>query len=173
MSIRDSISPVPSGPAQVNKKGCKKLYLPLVSRLSALLSVLRKHGRRLPKEGMHLAPYLVIGVCVESIKGEEYQAKVGMDTPPQRVHKLGTQGEGDIMYIVSHSTLHFAACRRSNACKLKVGEGIGGDPARLTRRQESSHTNPGTKVEPQQIVAQRLLSCLQYLVPKLSRLQRI
>ena len=26
-------------------------------------------------------------------------------------------------------------------------------------------TNPGTKAEPQQIVAQRLLSCLQYLVP--------
>ena len=26
------------------------------------------------------------------------------------------------------------------------------------------HTNPGTRVEPQQIVAQRLLSCVQYPV---------
>ena len=34
-------------------------------------------------------------------------------------------------------------------------------------------TNLGTKAEPQQIVAQRLLSCLQYLVPYLSRLQKI
>ena len=31
----------------------------------------------------------------------------------------------------------------------------------------------GTRAEPQQIVAQRLLSCLQYPVPYLSRLQRI
>ena len=30
-----------------------------------------------------------------------------------------------------------------------------------------------TRAEPQQIVAQRLLSCLQYPVPYLSRLQRI
>jgi hypothetical protein len=30
-----------------------------------------------------------------------------------------------------------------------------------------------TEAEPQQIVAQRLLSCLQYPVPYLSRLQRI
>ena len=29
----------------------------------------------------------------------------------------------------------------------------------------NSHTNPGTEAEPQQIVAQRLLSCLQYHVP--------
>ena len=49
----------------------------------------------------------------------------------------------------------------------KRGEGIGG-PAGWP-----FHTNPGTEVEPQQIVAQRLLSCLQYPVPKLSRLQRI
>ena len=31
--------------------------------------------------------------------------------------------------------------------------------------QEAIHTNPGTEAEPQQIVAQRLLSCLQYHVP--------
>lgn len=36
-----------------------------------------------------------------------------------------------------------------------------------------SRTNLGTGVEPQQIVAQRLLSCLQYPVPQQSRLQRI
>jgi hypothetical protein len=34
-------------------------------------------------------------------------------------------------------------------------------------------TNLETKAEPQQIVAQGLLSCLQYPVPYLSRLQRI
>ena len=34
-------------------------------------------------------------------------------------------------------------------------------------------TNRKTKAEPQQIVVQRLLSCLQYLVSQLSRLQRI
>jgi hypothetical protein len=37
----------------------------------------------------------------------------------------------------------------------------------------SSHTVPGMEAEPQQIVAQRLLSCLQYPLPYLSRLQRI
>ena len=34
-------------------------------------------------------------------------------------------------------------------------------------------TNLRTEAESQQIVAQRLLSCLQYPVPYLSRLQRI
>lgn len=31
--------------------------------------------------------------------------------------------------------------------------------------EERRRTNPGTEAEPQQIVAQRLLSCLQYPVP--------
>ena len=35
------------------------------------------------------------------------------------------------------------------------------------------HKSTETRAEPQQIVAQRLLSCLQYPVPYLSRLQRI
>ena len=35
------------------------------------------------------------------------------------------------------------------------------------------HKSPEQEAEPQQIVAQRLLSCLQYPVPYLSRLQRI
>lgn len=37
--------------------------------------------------------------------------------------------------------------------------------ASSAKRERSRHTNPGTKAEPQQIVAQGLLSCLQYLVP--------
>ena len=39
--------------------------------------------------------------------------------------------------------------------------------------QQSLTQIAGTTAEPQQIVAQRLLSCLQYRVPYLSRLQRI
>ena len=35
------------------------------------------------------------------------------------------------------------------------------------------HKSPEQEAEPQQIVAQRLLSCLQYPVPYSSRLQRI
>ena len=36
----------------------------------------------------------------------------------------------------------------------------------LFRAQDTCYrTNPGTEAEPQQIVAQRLLSCLQYHVP--------
>ena len=37
--------------------------------------------------------------------------------------------------------------------------------ALLHTSTRNSHTNPGTEAEPQQIVAQRLLSCLQYPVP--------
>ena len=35
---------------------------------------------------------------------------------------------------------------------------------RIDQEPEAPSTNPGTRVEPQQIVAQRLLSCVQYPV---------
>ena len=48
-------------------------------------------------------------------------------------------------------------------------EGNRSDPIRSDSIRFASsvplHTNPGTEAEPQQIVAQRLLSCLQYHVP--------
>ena len=51
--------------------------------------------------------------------------------------------------------------------EFRAGDGVG-----LTRLTQGSpkafsvqpSTNPGTRVEPQQIVAQRLLSCVQYPV---------
>ena len=43
----------------------------------------------------------------------------------------------------------------------------------VTEQNDSRHKSPEQEAEPQRIVAQRLLSRLQYPVPYLSRLQRI
>ena len=55
------------------------------------------------------------------------------------------------------------------SCKYTIqGERYGGTFAHnmhKTHNTTTSRTNPGTEAEPQQIVAQRLLSCLQYHVP--------
>ena len=47
----------------------------------------------------------------------------------------------------------------------KSGYSIRQESQNPTRISETPNTNPGTRAEPQQIVAQRLLSCLQYPVP--------
>ena len=43
--------------------------------------------------------------------------------------------------------------------------GLGGRIDNAIAIKQRHRTNPGTEAEPQQIVAQRLLSCLQYPVP--------
>jgi hypothetical protein len=56
-------------------------------------------------------------------------------------------------------------------CCLVVVQLCKKDPTRIKRNGKSP--NQGKRAKPQQIVAQRLLSCLQYPVPKQSRLQWI
>ena len=56
-------------------------------------------------------------------------------------------------------------------CCVRQGAAWGGDKATTGKHEMATlqftchRTNRGTEAEPQQIVAQRLLSCLQYHVP--------
>ena len=64
----------------------------------------------------------------------------------------------------------------SHVCYIGVTDfkkGGGGESVRRIFFKMLHTQIAGTRAEPQQIVAQRLLSCLQYPVPYLSRLQRI
>ena len=82
----------------------------------------------------------------------------------------------------SHTTIHIVLCVNGGE---SMGYGIlllGGGRGELVERTYQGYIVSEiivstqiarTRAEPQQIVAQRLLSCLQYPVPYLSRLQRI
>jgi hypothetical protein len=70
----------------------------------------------------------------------------------------------------SHGGYSFEFCVKVRPSFLlgQVGGRIGDKQTSDTAKRQIPtvrHTNPGTEAEPQQIVAQRLLSCLQYHVP--------
>ena len=70
--------------------------------------------------------------------------------------------ETAVWIIITRLVVTFCVTDKIIIMYRKGGKGCGNA---LPRKKERRRTNPGTEAEPQQIVAQRLLSCLQYPVP--------
>ena len=117
----------------------------------------QKHAHR-QQSGFFLAVVVMLGL----------QLTIAHPSLRRLKHHRGWQGwwgwQGEIIQEGRGMIKNGIEIAGKRGVKTRVGK-PGGQTKEGRRFGVRRHTNPETRAEPQQIVAQRLLSCLQYLVP--------